>query len=69
MAGYSGTPLPRKLGIAPGTRLALVGAPEAIDATPGERARLAARYSARSRPVRGVDLAPAQSPGIFFGQI
>ncbi len=36
MAGYSGTPLPRKLGIAPGTRLALVGAPEGIDATLGE---------------------------------
>ena len=28
MAGYSGTPLPRKLGIRPGARLALVGAPE-----------------------------------------
>ena len=27
MAGYSGTPLPKKLGIEPGTRLALVGAP------------------------------------------
>ena len=26
-AGYSGTPLPRKLGIAPGARVALVGAP------------------------------------------
>jgi hypothetical protein len=27
-AGYSGTPLPRKLGIAPGSRVLLVGAPE-----------------------------------------
>ena len=27
MAGYSGTPLPKKLGIKPGARLALVGAP------------------------------------------
>jgi hypothetical protein len=27
-AGYSGTPLPRKLGIKPGHRLALLGAPE-----------------------------------------
>ena len=27
MAGYSGTPLPKKLGIGPGTRLALVSAP------------------------------------------
>jgi hypothetical protein len=28
MAGYSGTPLPRKLGIAEGSRVSLVGAPE-----------------------------------------
>jgi hypothetical protein len=28
MAGYSGTPLPKKLGIAEGSRVALVGAPE-----------------------------------------
>ena len=27
MAGYSGTPLPKKLGIKPGHRVALVGAP------------------------------------------
>jgi hypothetical protein len=27
-AGYSGTPLPRKLGIEPGQRLALLGAPD-----------------------------------------
>jgi hypothetical protein len=27
MAGYSGTPLPKKLGIKPGTRVALLGAP------------------------------------------
>jgi hypothetical protein len=36
MAGYSGTPLVRKLGIKPGTRLALVGAPAGFDATLGE---------------------------------
>ena len=30
MAGYSGTPLPRKLGIKEGARLALVGAPDAF---------------------------------------
>jgi hypothetical protein len=35
-AGYSGTPLPRKLGIKPGARLALVGAPDSFDATLGE---------------------------------
>ncbi len=28
MAGYSGTPLPQKLGIKPGSRLALAGAPD-----------------------------------------
>ena len=28
MAGYSGTPLPKKLGIKPGARVAVVGAPE-----------------------------------------
>jgi hypothetical protein len=28
MAGYSGTPLPRKLGVKPGHRLVLLGAPE-----------------------------------------
>ena len=36
MAGYSATPLPRKLGIRPGARLALVGAPEGFERTLGE---------------------------------
>jgi hypothetical protein len=36
MAGYSGTPLPRKLGIRPGARLGLVGAPSDFDRTLGE---------------------------------
>jgi hypothetical protein len=35
-AGYSGTPLPRKLGIKPGARLGLFGAPQGFDATLGE---------------------------------
>ena len=35
-AGYSGTPLVRKLGIRPGARLGLIGAPEGIDETLGE---------------------------------
>jgi hypothetical protein len=35
-AGYSGTPLVRKLGIKPETRLALIGAPDGFDATLGE---------------------------------
>ena len=35
-AGYSGTPLPRKLGIKAGARVALIGAPDGFDATLGE---------------------------------
>ena len=34
-AGYSGTPLPKKLGIKPGTRYSLPGAPAGFDATLG----------------------------------
>ncbi len=36
MAGYSGTPLPRKLGIKPGATLAIESAPPGFDATLGE---------------------------------
>jgi hypothetical protein len=35
-AGYSGTPLPRKLGVKPGARVALINAPDGFDATLGE---------------------------------
>ena len=35
-AGYSETPLVRKLGIKPNTRLGLIGAPDGFDATLGE---------------------------------
>lgn len=35
MAGYSGTPLPKKLGIAEGKRVALVGAPDGFDRVVG----------------------------------
>lgn len=35
MAGYSGTPLPKKLGIAPGARLRLVAAPDGFAAALG----------------------------------
>ncbi|MBV8712833.1 MAG: DUF3052 domain-containing protein [Solirubrobacterales bacterium] len=35
-AGYSGTPLVRKLGVRPGARLGLIGAPDGFDATLGE---------------------------------
>jgi hypothetical protein len=36
MAGYSGTPLPKKLGIKPDARVALVRAPSGFDETLGE---------------------------------
>ena len=36
LAGYSGTPLPRKLGIKSGYAVALVGAPEGFERTLGE---------------------------------
>ena len=35
MAGYSGTPLPKKLGIVEGTRVALINAPDGFDETLG----------------------------------
>ena len=35
MAGYSGTPLPKKLGIREGHRVAFIGAPTTFDATLG----------------------------------
>jgi hypothetical protein len=38
-AGYSGTPLPRKLGIKPGTRLGLIAAPGGFDITLGQLPR------------------------------
>ena len=48
MAGYSGTPLPKKLGITEGTRLALLAAPEGFARTlrplpPGVEVRSQAR--------------------------
>jgi hypothetical protein len=36
MAGYSGTPLPQKLGVKPGSRVALLGAPAGFDRLLGE---------------------------------
>jgi hypothetical protein len=36
VAGYSGTPLPRKLGIKEGHRVLVLGAPEGFDRTLGE---------------------------------
>ncbi len=49
MAGYSGTPLPKKLGIKPGSTVALAGAPSGVEATLGELPEGAAlRKSARA---------------------
>ncbi len=49
-AGYSGTPLPRKLGIKPGHRLALIGAPDDFDTTLGDLPEdVAVRRRARGR--------------------
>jgi hypothetical protein len=45
-AGYSGTPLPRKLGIKPGSKLGLIGAPPGFsieELPPGVTTRTAAR--------------------------
>jgi len=51
-AGYSGTPLPRKLGIKEGTRVALVGAPPGFEATLGALpAGAVTRRGARARPI------------------
>ena len=36
MEGYSGTPLPRKLGLKPASTVALLGAPDGFEATLGE---------------------------------
>ena len=48
MVGYSGTPLPQKLGIKPGHRVALLRAPEDFDAMLGELPEgVAVRRSAR----------------------
>lgn len=52
-AGYSGTPLPKKLGIKEGTRLTLLGAPEDFDETLGE---LPARVIVRHRPTGESDV-------------
>ena len=50
MAGYSGTPLPKKLGIKDGHRLALLGAPDDFEATLGELPEgVELRSSARGR--------------------
>lgn len=50
MAGYSGTPLPRKLGIKEGHRVGLLDAPRGFDRTLGELPDgVETRTSARGR--------------------
>lgn len=46
-AGYSGTPLHRKLGIAPGSRLALLGAPAELELELPDGVSVATRAGAR----------------------
>jgi hypothetical protein len=48
MAGYSGTPLPKKLGITEGSMIALIGAPKGVidGLPPGVRVKRQARGSA-----------------------
>ncbi|MDP6775553.1 MAG: hypothetical protein QGI83_02180 [Candidatus Latescibacteria bacterium] len=51
MAGYSGTPLPKKLGIVPDMTLALIGAPEGFESTLGtlpDRVRIVRRSSPKA---------------------
>jgi hypothetical protein len=55
-AGYSGTPLPKKLGIKEGTRLAAVHAPDGFDAALGE---LPAEVERSSRLTGGADVVVA----------
>lgn len=53
LAGYSGTPLPRKLGIKPDSTVVLIDAPPGFAASLGE---LPANVVWKTRPTRGADL-------------
>jgi hypothetical protein len=53
VAGYSGTPLPKKLGIREGSRIALVGAPKGFEHT---LAPLPASVDVVTRPRAGLDV-------------
>ena len=50
-AGYSGTPLPQKLGVKAGARLLVVDAPDGFDLTLGELPPDVQRLSADAHPV------------------
>ena len=53
MVGYSGTPLPKKLGIQPDARVAVLRAPEGFDATLG---KFPAGVTLRTRARRPLDV-------------
>jgi len=53
MAGYSGTPLPRKLGIKEGSRIALINAPKNFESELGE---LPANVEFLKRPTKSLDI-------------
>ncbi|HEU4835144.1 MAG TPA: hypothetical protein VFS90_12035 [Pyrinomonadaceae bacterium] len=53
MAGYSGTPLPKKLGIKEGSRIALVNAPEDFESELGE---LPDNVQFIKRPAKSLDI-------------
>jgi hypothetical protein len=56
MAGYSGTPLPKKLGIKPESTLALIGAPARFEVTLGD---LPAGVRTRTRAAGSADVVVA----------
>jgi hypothetical protein len=53
MAGYSGTPLPKKLGIKEGSRIALVNAPKNFESELGE---LPDKVQFIKRPAKSLDI-------------
>ena len=53
MAGYSGTPLPRKLGIKEGSRIALINAPNDFESVLGE---LPDNVQFLKRPAKSLDI-------------
>ena len=53
MAGYSGTPLPKKLGIKEGSRIALVNAPKDFESELGE---LPGKVEFIKRPSKSLDI-------------
>ena len=53
MAGYSGTPLPKKLGIKDGSRIALINAPKEFDSELGE---LPDNVEFIKRPTKSLDI-------------